>query len=84
MSTDVCRHRLISTPAPIGELPTVGQRRTVNLETTFQELGISRRVGYELARRNQLPVPVIRIGRRMVVSREALDALLAPRSTNAA
>ena len=52
-------------------------RRTVNLETVAKELGVSRPVVYEAARRGELPVPVIRIGRRMVVSRQALNDLLA-------
>ena len=37
-------------------------------------LRISRNLCYELARRNSLPVPVIRVGvRRMVVSRKAVE-----------
>ena len=58
------------TPIPI-------DRRTVSIETTARELGMSRGLAYELARRDALPVPVIRLGeRRMVVSRAALDAVL--------
>lgn len=41
-----------------------------------QALGISRPVAYSLAKNDELPVPVIRLGRRMVVSRAAVDALL--------
>lgn len=53
-------------------------RRTVNLDQVARELGVARRVIYDLARKDSLPVPVIRIGeRRMVVSRQALDDLLA-------
>ncbi len=52
------------------------ERQTVNMPTAFKMLGISRPVGYELARRNALPVPVIRMGNRMVVSKRALDAVL--------
>ena len=37
---------------------------------------ISRALAYDLARRNELPVPVIRLGRRMVLSRKAVEALL--------
>lgn len=44
-----------------------------------QMLGISRPVVYELARKDQLPVPVIRLGRRMVVSKRALEEVLAAR-----
>ena len=37
---------------------------------------ISRALAYDLARRDALPVPVIRLGRRMVLSRKAVMALL--------
>lgn len=57
---------------------TATVRRTVNLPTVFRELGIGRALGYELARKDALPVPVIRLSeRRLVVSRAALDAVLA-------
>ncbi len=50
--------------------------RILNIEDAGAMLGISRPTSYKLARADQFPVPVIRIGRRMVVSREAVDALL--------
>ena len=37
-------------------------RETVNIETVGKMLGISRPVAYELARKDALPVPVIRLG----------------------
>ena len=37
---------------------------------------ISRGLAYDLARRNELPVPVIKLGRRMVLSRKAVEILL--------
>ena len=37
---------------------------------------ISRALAYDLARRDALPVPVIRLGRRLVLSRRAVMALL--------
>ncbi len=52
-------------------------RLTLNIEDVAKLLGINRSTAYELARRDELPVPVIRLGRRMVVSRHALDAVLA-------
>jgi predicted DNA-binding transcriptional regulator AlpA len=52
------------------------ERQTVNMPTAFKMLGISRPVGYDLARRGALPVPVIRMGNRMVVSKRALEAVL--------
>ena len=51
-------------------------RETVNIDVAAQKLGISRAVAYRLARRDELPVPVIRIGRRMVLSLRALEAVL--------
>lgn len=39
-------------------------------------LGISRGLAYDLARRDKLPVSVIRLGKRMVLSRKAVEALL--------
>ena len=40
-------------------------------------LGISRGLAYELAKRDELPVKVIRLGeKRMVVSRRAVEILL--------
>jgi predicted DNA-binding transcriptional regulator AlpA len=51
-------------------------RETLNIETAGKMLGVSRAVAYELARRDQLPVPVIRLGRRMVVSKRALEEVL--------
>jgi len=37
--------------------------------------GISRGLCYGLARQDKLPVKVIRLGRRMVLSRKAVEAL---------
>ena len=55
--------------------------QTVSIEEAAIRLGISRTLAYELAKRDALPAPVIRLGRRMVVSRAALDLVLgtAPR-----
>jgi len=39
-------------------------------------MGISRGLAYNLAQRDELPVPVIKLGRRMVVSRKSVDLLL--------
>lgn len=59
-------------------------RETLNVETVGKMLGVSRPVAYELARRNQLPVPVIRLGRRMVVSRRAIEEVLDARKEDLA
>jgi excisionase family DNA binding protein len=48
-------------------------------------LGISRGLAYELAKRSELPVSVIRIGqKRMCVSRQALEDLLSGRQVEKA
>ncbi len=52
------------------------QRQTMNIETFAKVLGISRARAYELARGDKLPVPVIRFGRRLVVSQRAVEELL--------
>lgn len=39
-------------------------------------LGVGRSTFYSLARRDALPVPVIRVGKRMVFSRRAVEDLL--------
>lgn len=50
---------------------------TLSIEETAARLGISRTLAYELAAVDRLPVPVIRLGRRLVVGRAALDRVLA-------
>jgi excisionase family DNA binding protein len=50
---------------------------TLTIPEVAKALGISRGLAYELANRNELPVPVIRLGeKRMVVSKLAIDSLL--------
>ncbi len=51
-------------------------RQTVNLSDVAKVLGISRPVAYALAQRGEFPLPIIRLGRRVVVSKRALNALL--------
>lgn len=60
------------------------ERETVSIEAAGRILGIGRTVAYDLARKDALPVPVIRIGRRMVISKRAIDSLLEPRKEDAA
>ena len=50
--------------------------RTMSVEEAAAALGIGRTTAYELARRGELP-GALRLGRRLVVSRTALDRLLA-------
>ena len=49
--------------------------RTVSVEDACRLLGIGRNLGYELARQGKLP-GALRLGRRIVVSRRALEAAL--------
>ena len=52
-------------------------RGTITVEEAARLLGIGRGTAYEQARRGRLgPVPVFRIGRRLVVPREALERAL--------
>lgn len=52
------------------------ERLTMNLAEFAKATGCSRGLIYDLARQGKLPVPVIRLGRRMVLSRRAVEALL--------
>lgn len=51
-------------------------RETFTIEELAARLGINRSTAYERARRDELPVPVIRIGRRYLVSRKAYEAMM--------
>ena len=52
------------------------QKLTMTISEFAEASGISRNLAYDLARRDELPVPVIRLGRRMVLSRKSVLALL--------
>ena len=52
-----------------------GARRTYTVEESAALLGIGRHAAYEAARRGELPV--IKLGRRLLVPASALDRLLA-------
>jgi hypothetical protein len=54
---------------------------TMDLPELAPILHSSRGSIYSLARQNKLPVPVIFIGRRMVVSRAAVERLLTDHKT---
>ena len=54
----------------------MSDKATMDIPTASILLGISRGLGYDLARRGEFPVPIIRLGKRMVVSRMAIDQLL--------
>lgn len=50
------------------------ERLTLTVEEAAASLGISRNLAYELIAKNKLPS--VRLGRRLVVPRQALDRLL--------
>jgi len=52
-------------------------RRTLTIPEVAQVLGLARSTAYAMAANDRLPLPVIRLGRRMVVSRDLLERLLA-------
>jgi excisionase family DNA binding protein len=57
------------------------RRRTLNVEEVADRLGINRSTAYELIRLGTFPLPVIRLGRRVVVPRQAVTELLGPEQT---
>ena len=61
------------------QIEHLGRQRlkdAASLSEVADRLAISRSLAYKLAREGRLPVPVIRLGRRVVVPRCALDRLL--------
>ena len=62
--------------APAAAPVTLPQSETVSVEVAAARLGLSRGKAYELARRDALPVPVLRFGRKMAIPVRALDRLL--------
>jgi excisionase family DNA binding protein len=57
-------------------------RRTVTVEEAGRQLGIGRNTAYEAARLGQ--IPVIRVGKRLVVPVAALERLLQGETQNTA
>jgi excisionase family DNA binding protein len=53
---------------------------TMTIPSVAKVLGISRGLAYDLARRNELPVKVLRCGKRLLVSRRALEDLLSSKN----
>lgn len=56
---------------------TKTEKLTVSIPELSRMLGVSKNHAYYLASIDALPVPVIRLGARMVVSRQAVLRLLA-------
>jgi predicted DNA-binding transcriptional regulator AlpA len=61
-------------------LTALHEPATVTIPEFARRFGIARSTAYALAQRDALPVPVIHLGRRMVISRELMDRLLAGKS----
>jgi excisionase family DNA binding protein len=57
-------------------------RLTLTVDEAAQVLGISRALAYELVARGELPS--LRLGRRIVVPRRALDLLLSQKTAETA
>ncbi len=51
-------------------------RQTLSIPDLAVILGIDRSSAYELAKHDGLPVPVLRVGRRLLVSKRAVNRLL--------
>ena len=59
-------------------MATIGiERRTLTIPEVAAALGLARSTAYELAATDRLPVPTIRAGRRLLVSRAVLERVLA-------
>jgi excisionase family DNA binding protein len=56
------------------------ERQTLSVEEAAEALGIGRTLAYEAVRRGE--IPTIRIGKRLLVPRGALDQLLGTATTN--
>jgi hypothetical protein len=52
------------------------ERLTVDAPDAFRALGISKNAGYSLIQRGQFPCKVIKAGKRLLIPKAALTALL--------
>ena len=52
----------------------MAERLTLTVEEAAELLGVSRALGYELVARGE--IPSLRLGRRIVVPRRAIEAML--------
>jgi predicted DNA-binding transcriptional regulator AlpA len=62
--------------AQMNDTPQRLESRTVPIRVAFRELGVGKTSGYEAVRAGTFPLPVIRLGRRLVVARAELDRIL--------
>lgn len=58
-------------------LRSIETRQTITLPEFGQAMGIPRSTVYALARAGRLPVPVRKIGRRLLIPKAALERFLA-------
>lgn len=58
---------------------TTHEPRVLSAEETRRILGVGRSTFYQLAKRDALPVPTIRVGRALKFSRAAVEELLGRR-----
>jgi excisionase family DNA binding protein len=62
-------------------MPTTTDRRTISVEEAAKMLGVGRSTAYEAARSGSLAgVPVIKVGRRQLLSRDRFEAVLGSES----
>ena len=59
----------------ITQMTVMDERKTLTVVEAANILGIGRNTAYELARQGKLP-GALRLGRRILVSRQALEAFL--------
>lgn len=52
------------------------ERETLSIPEAAARLGCGKTAAYQLARSGRFPVPIIKVGRKLVVSRYAVDRLL--------
>jgi predicted DNA-binding transcriptional regulator AlpA len=52
------------------------EKLTMTIPEFAKIFSISRGLAYDLAKRKALPVPVIKLGKRKVLSRKAIESLL--------
>ena len=55
---------------------TTTEKRVYSITEFAKLVGLGRSLAYLLAKENRLPVPVIRLGSRYMISKRAVDALL--------
>jgi excisionase family DNA binding protein len=62
----------------------VSARATLTVEEVAAVFGLARSTAYDLAKADRLPVPVIRAGKRIFVSRALVERVLAGENVRAA